>query len=358
MTRSTVTSSTPGHCFCISSTKSLVTSALNSFFLSADNRRALFVGGGRYRGSLSVSKRTSCSSVRNHLSLCFLNAMTSIRHRSHSDHHNTSPYTTQHPAGKWLTVHDKARALGTPWGNIRAIISGVHAMGVHPVGISYELASHRYASHEHPSHRYVSHRRVSPAPTSAYHRVGWHVVMCYGGPDGFDQTLVGQRLLRLDDEPRADSGTRVPFLLRARELATKARTDGLIGDQPIPVNSLSFDGRRGVAEISATWGNRGTKCQVATWRQNEKCDTAILLKKSYCGGRISHGYASHGRVPHERASYRRMSHRRVPHERASHLYAPHRRVLHGRAPHRRVPYGRAPHRRVPYGRCISWACTS
>jgi hypothetical protein len=73
--------------------------------------------------------------------------------------------------------------------------------------------------------------------------------MCYGGPDGFDQTLVGQRLLRLDDEPRADSGTRIPFLLRAREPATKAWTDGLIGDQPIPVDFLSFDGRRGVAEF-------------------------------------------------------------------------------------------------------------
>jgi hypothetical protein len=34
-------------------------------------------------------------------------------------HHHMAPNT---PPAKWLIVHDKARALGTPWGNIRAEI--------------------------------------------------------------------------------------------------------------------------------------------------------------------------------------------------------------------------------------------
>ena len=59
------------HCSCISSTTSLATSALNSSFPSTNNRRALLVGGGRYRRSPSTSARTSWSSVRNHLSFFF-----------------------------------------------------------------------------------------------------------------------------------------------------------------------------------------------------------------------------------------------------------------------------------------------
>ena len=76
---------------------------------------------------------------------------------------------------------------------------------------------------------------------------------------------------------------------------------------------------------------RGTECQVAAQRQNEKCGTRPgLPKAANTYVRPSKTAASHGRGA-QSVYLMRVSHRRAPHGRA----------LHGRAPHRRVPHEHA-----------------
>jgi hypothetical protein len=76
---------------------------------------------------------------------------------------------------------------------------GVHLMGVHLIGVaSY---GHTYLMSVDLSGRNC-YPDTPPVPTPTYHCVGWHVVVCYGGPEWFRFILLGIEIVGVFPRPR------------------------------------------------------------------------------------------------------------------------------------------------------------